>query len=370
MQKDKFDRYLREIRQLSDNTVRSRLSNCTRLEKYQGDLDAHFKRDRMNGLIEDLAYSVEDELYDRRPKHQVPIDGNLRTGAATLKRAAKLYRNFRLEGGERHRSPREKPPAALAWPDWRQPSEDDMLRLARILARHVKFLRPEIVEAVTKDNARHSEEWRSMLTGAGIEPSIYLWDGSPCAFPGVRRYAGSAEIAYFRKQKPAIAPPPHCLRLDDNDYPKHPWAFIFTGKPFPKRGPGGFQLAHLADHKLHKNRWREEFGLKGSGSPPSLFGLFTSAANAVFTPSGFLKPTDFSPRLRALLLRRAYRLYGDVCRLAPPPLVEKPRTDAEWDPDAFEWSLPEGDMERIQAFLDFRRQRIAEIAKQWRADNR
>jgi len=40
-------------------------------------------------------------------------------------------------------------------------------------------------------------DWRSRLEALGIDPAICLREGSPCAVPGVRRYAGSAEIALF-----------------------------------------------------------------------------------------------------------------------------------------------------------------------------
>ena len=368
MRKDEFARYLREVRGYDEKTVRSRLSNCARLEKYEGDLDAHFDYDRMNDLIDRLAYSTEQEQRNRPPRHKVPIRGNLRNGSATLKYAARLYRDFRAGVGDPGRradsagGKRERV-AAAAWPDWAIPSEGDMLGLARALARHARFLRPDVVAAVTEDNVRHAREWRTLLDERGVDPDIYLWDGSPCAFPGVRRYAGSDERAWFHKRATASAPPPHCLRLDDNDYPKHVWAFVFTGQPFRKHGPNRYQLAHLADHKEHNNRWREEFAAEGSGDPPRLFGLFTSAANTIFVPDDFLRPTDSSSRLRALLLRRAYRLYGGVCRFAPPPLVEKPPREAEWDPDDFEWAPPVGTVEHMPAFLEFRRERMAEIAE-------
>lgn len=375
MRKDEFARYLREVRGHAETTVRSRLANCERLEEYEGDLDDHFDYDRMDDLLDRLSYSAEEERHRRPPRHKVPIDGNLRAGSATLKQAARLYRDFRAEAGDSEAGNSDRPPqlpagsangkrkpAASGWSDWSSPSETDMLPLARTLARHVRFLRPEIVEAVTKDNARHADEWRTLLGERGIDPDIYLWDGSPCAFPGVRRYAGSDEIARFRKRATASAPPPHCLTLDDNDYPKHLWAFVFTGKYFRKRGPTGYQLAHLADHKEHNNRGLEEFGVEGAGSPPLPFGLFTSPANAAFVPAAFLRPTDFAPRVRALLLRRAYRLFGGVCRIAPPPLVEKPLAEGVWDPDDFEWAPPVGTMEHMPAFLEFRRERMAKIA--------
>lgn len=377
MRKDEFARYLREVRGHDEKTVRSRLANCARLEKYEGDLDGHFDYDRMDDLIDRLTYSTEEQRRDRPTRHKVPIGGeHVARSSATLKYAARLYRDFRAEAGDAEAGDSDRPPqlpagsangkrkpAASGWPDWSSPSETDMLPLARTLARYVRFLRPEIVEAVTKDNARHADEWRALLGERGIDPDIYLWDGSPCAFPGVRRYAGSDEIARFRKRATASAPPPHCLALDDNDYPKHLWAFVFTGKYFRKRGPTGYQLAHLADHKEHNNRRLEEFGVEGSESPPLPFGLFASPANAAFVPAAFLRPTDFAPRVRALLLRRAYRLYGGVCRIAPPPLVEKPLAEGVWDPDDFEWAPPVGTTEHLPAFLEFRRERMAGIAE-------
>ena len=417
MRKDEFARYLREVRGQGETTVRSRLSGCARVEKYEGDLDGHFDYDRMDDLLDRLSYSAEEERHRRPPRHKVPIDGNLRAGSATLKHAVRLYRDFRAGVGDpdrraeidrltysteqerrnrptRHKVPIDgdlrtgsatpkqaaarryrdfraeagdsaggEPERAAAWPDWAIPSEGDMLGLARALARHARFLRPDVVAAVTEDNARHAREWRTLLDERGVDPDIYLWDGSPCAFPGVRRYAGSDERAWFHKRATASAPPSHCLRLDDNDYPKHVWAFVFTGQPFRKHGPNRYQLAHLADHKEHNNRWREEFAAEGSGDPPRLFGLFTSAANTVFLPAVFVRPTDFSSRLRALLLRRAYRLYGGVCRFAPPPLVEKPPREAEWDPDDFEWAPPVGTLKHVPAFLEFRRGRIADLGE-------
>ena len=126
------------------------------------------------------------------------------------------------------------------------------------MAPFVRFLDPGIVDAVVEDNRRFGGEWSTSLEALGIDPAIYLWEGSPCAFPGVRRYAGSTEIAVFRKRVESSEAPPQCLSLDDNDYPKHLWSFVFTGRPFRKRGPDGYQLAHLFDHKEYGNRWRDE----------------------------------------------------------------------------------------------------------------
>ena len=58
----------------------------------------------------------------------------------------------------------------------------------------------------------------------------------------------------FRKRAKSSEAPPQCLSLDDNDYPKHLWSFVFTGRPFRKRGPAGYQLAHLGRCLCGQNR--------------------------------------------------------------------------------------------------------------------
>ena len=158
---------------------------------------------------------------------------------------------------------------------------------------------------------------------------------------------------------------------DDNDYPKQLWAFAFTGKPFRKRGPSGYQLAHVFDHKGHKNRWREELDIRlRAKEPKPLYGLFTSAANLAYVPGAFLRPTDFSPRLRSLIQRRAQQLYGNECRIVPPPLAVKPCEDQNWALDNFGWSTPVECRDNVPDFLTFRRKRLGELFEKRHADMR
>ena len=351
-------------RGLSAGTVGSRISNCRRVERHEGDLDAHYDSDELDGLLR--------RLNPGEPEHGIPIAGDVYNGTATLKNAVSLYCDFRKGGGRtvssgdnpEKRQPRQErsPRSRAQWPAWPQPTDEDLLELARAMAPFVRFLDPGIVGAVVEDNRRFGGQWCASLEALGIVPAIYLWEGSPCAFPGVRRYAGSTEIAVFRKRAKSSEAPPQCLSLDDNDYPKHLWSFVFTGKPFRKRGPTGYQLAHLFDHKEYGNRWHDELDAPPGVEEPVLpYGLFTSAANSVYAPSAFLRPTDLSPRLRSLIQRRAHQLYGDVCCLVPPPLAVKPCEDPDWAVDKFPWSAPVGGMERVADFLEFRRERIGKL---------
>ena len=300
-------------------------------------------------------------LARRRPEH---------AGSRTLLRYVEILDRYATDGkadstaAQAERAPQVRPTQRQGadWPVWPQPNDEDILELARAMAPLVRFLDPGIIYAVTEDNRRMGAGWSSRLEALGIDPAIYLWEDSPCAFPGVRRYAGSTEIAVFRQRATADEVPPQCLALDDNDYPKHLWAFAFTRKPFRKRGPDGYQLAHLFDHKEHGNRWREELDILPDAKEPVLpYGLFTSAANSAYVPSAFLRPTDFSPRLRSLIQRRALQLYGNICRVVPLPLAVKPCEDKNWSLDNFRWSTPVGGMDNVPDFLGFRRQRLGEL---------
>ena len=75
-------------------TVTSRLSNCRVVERWEGDLNEHFKRDRLNHLIARLTYSKDDEKANRPARHKIPIDGNVYNGTATYKAAVSLYKQF------------------------------------------------------------------------------------------------------------------------------------------------------------------------------------------------------------------------------------------------------------------------------------
>lgn len=95
-----FESYLRNVRGLSYNSIGSLTSNCNRLARYEGDLDAHFDKDGMVGLLARLTYSTYDQRAGLPQKHRVPINGDVRNGTATLKSAATLYMKFRMCRGD------------------------------------------------------------------------------------------------------------------------------------------------------------------------------------------------------------------------------------------------------------------------------
>ena len=350
---------------MDEATITARIANCKRVELFEGDLDKHASEDGMAGLLSRLNYSMEDQRKGLQLRHSVPIDGDLRTGSATLKSAVNLYSQFyeACPPGPPSPTSQETTPTIGAkaktlsrdWPIWPQPTESEALSLAKIVMPYVHFLNPEIVAAIVKDNELHREEWSNKLKARGINPEAYLWEHSACAFPGVRRYAGSREIALYRGQaKKDDTKFEQALRLDDNDCPKQIWSFTFRRKPFPKHGPKGYALAHLADHKMHGNRFELDFDVVEGRSQSELFGLYSCPTNAVFIPTSMIKPTDFGVQLRNLLLRRSEYLYGEHCSVLPDWLKVRPAPSDAWALKEFAWADPVGDTTGVKGFLDYR----------------
>jgi hypothetical protein len=89
-----FKAWLNEKYPDAEQTVRNRVSNCKNVEKYYGDLGDFFETDKCTAIINELTYSTSDERQNNPQKHKIPIDGDIRTGSATLKQAVKLYVNF------------------------------------------------------------------------------------------------------------------------------------------------------------------------------------------------------------------------------------------------------------------------------------
>jgi len=73
---------------------RDAISRCRRVERYEGDLDRHYSRDRMRYLIDRFEYSTEAAARRLPATHAVPITGDVREGTASLKSALKLYCAF------------------------------------------------------------------------------------------------------------------------------------------------------------------------------------------------------------------------------------------------------------------------------------
>lgn len=106
---------------MKDNSAGSRLKNCLRICKYEGDLDVHYERDRCRELMSRLKYSRDDEFRDLPTRHNVPISGDVYNGTATLRAALKQYIIFRnSQSGE--------PEAEIPTVSRRRPADPEHVR--------------------------------------------------------------------------------------------------------------------------------------------------------------------------------------------------------------------------------------------------
>lgn len=93
MQKEDFKRWL-EAQGQAPTSVASRVSVATRVEQHLGDLEALFAREGLDVVLGRFAYSAEDARAGRPNPSAVPIDGDLRTGLASIQQSLKLYHRF------------------------------------------------------------------------------------------------------------------------------------------------------------------------------------------------------------------------------------------------------------------------------------
>lgn len=102
MQTREFRRWLeneylqRSGKPLAAGTQVSRTANCSTVEQYEGDLDQHFDRDGLAGLLRKLAFTTEERDGGQRPRHRIPINGDALNGSTTYRSAIQLYRKFRV----------------------------------------------------------------------------------------------------------------------------------------------------------------------------------------------------------------------------------------------------------------------------------
>lgn len=217
MKEEAFRSWLSSERSYGTGTVNSRVSNCKTVEGCEGDLDKHFEQDRLRGLVGKLTYSKADERQNRPARHQIPINGNVYNGTATLRSAVSLYRQFRetwIEGSTivsstvnstRVRNLSASKSSKGTWPTWDQPGSADVLALAHTTMPFVRFLSPDIVRAVVEDNEKHRAGWVDALQVRGIDPIPYLWERSSAlsqvygAMPAVAKLRCTGDMRRFRR---------------------------------------------------------------------------------------------------------------------------------------------------------------------------
>lgn len=232
-------------------------------------------------------------------------------------------------------------------------------QIAAILARLVHHIHPDVVALVQERNLSERPFFVELL-GELVDLDEYLFEGSACVFPGVRRYvSGRGERKTYSHEYRAI--------IDDNTFPRHLWTFLAGGKSYngpswKATGLSDFELAHVFTHKQTELEVERRFFMSVDNAlEPS--GDFTCACNTVLLPKGTVRPTDNSVAIKAVFYQRYIDLYGET------PLRGRSgfRSDAVpvWYGD-LEWNEPELPTDwksKTARLLDYRRKRTLELVR-------
>lgn len=214
------------------------------------------------------------------------------------------------EGNVKAESSRRREKRAPVYPNL---MDDEVQRaLALALARVAHHVHPAVVAKIQRLNVEHGDELRAMLPPQ-IRVDDYLYPGSACVFPGVRRWKGTFDQKQKRERNKYS--PENGAIIDQNIFPRHLWTFLtrgcaYSASDWKKGSLDQFELAHIFSHKPgYRHLEGEVFQRFDPSVQP--WGLFTCASNTVLLPKGSAKPTDGLPRLRIVFFKRAIDLYGE-----------------------------------------------------------
>lgn len=252
----------------------------------------------------------------------------------------------------RPRNDRQRVP----WPTWEMPSDQQVKETLLEITPYIRMIDPRIVDAIVKHNDE-IQPFIDAMRDDGIRTEAYVWAGSTCLFPGIRRAVGKTDTKLLREVVPQdLRAEKQAIYIDDNSYAKEMWAYLLTNRRFANRGPTGYELAHLFHHKAESdtNTSDEIEGLENWKDPVS--GFFTSAVSCAYIPKSLARVTDLNLTARRLIQSRVIELYHDVCEPLPPGCKLK-KNSTDWRTSEFKWAPTVGYSESsdaLQALLKFR----------------
>ena len=229
--------------------------------------------------------------------------------------------------------------------------------IANILAQLAHFVHPKIVAKVQERNKKEYSRFEQLFANK-IEVGDYLFEGSACVFPGVRRFVSRRGKRFtYNSDYKAI--------IDGNRFPRHIWTYLVSGIAYS--GPtwkntelNEFELVHLFAHKETETEFERQFFAEfDAGVVPH--GNFTSAANVALLPKGTVRPTDNSTTIKGVFFKRCIDLYGES------PLSGRSRFKESLVPDWFDdlcWNdplLPDEWESKTDRLMEYRRKRLAAI---------
>ena len=299
-----------------EGTITAQLHRSGRVEKHHGDLDRHFAHDRLEGVLDLLRYSTEDQRHERPNPTRVPINGDLRANLASYRNAVVLYRRF-LDGEERSVSPappgrHEEARSAAGLGTAAAPPSPSRLNTGQPTAlppEHARTLLEFGLDGqVALEALIATSRYRTVAQAVAsltlfTHPETVAQTGGRALFPTIRGAAG----AYGTYGE---APDGRAVLLDDN-----------------KSAVDAFRWCNRLPSRCRETQINDVWA--ASRDPDA----YTALPNLCMTPAFLAKLTDTNTEVKALLAYRSWDLYGwRPAGLEPP---ERPSGYA-----ALEWGTP------------------------------
>ena len=235
-------------------------------------------------------------------------------------------------------------------------SEQEEFGIALTLAKVSHFVHPQIVEAIQRINESDADRLADIIPQK-VDGARFLYPGSACVFPGVRRFVGRLNKKELLKYVPAKR-----TIIDDNRLPRHLWTFLaagvaYSGPSWKTTGLGEFELAHIFAHKSDERKVEQNV-FEHVDETVSPDGLFTCASNVVLVPKGLAKPTDHLKSVKRAFFKRYVSLYGEEIL---PGISELKDTEIPSWYSRLEWSepvLPDGWKQNLEKLREYRFRRL------------
>ena len=229
--------------------------------------------------------------------------------------------------------------------------------IAKILAQLAHFVHPDVVVRIQERNWQDRPVFERLFMDK-IDVDNYLFEGSACVFPGVRRYISRRGTRFqYNPDEKAI--------IDGNRFPRYIWTYLVAGKGYSgptwkDTGLNEFELVHVFAHKDTEtgleSRFFDEFD--DSVIP---YGNFTSAANVALLPKGTVRPTDNSDTIKAVFFKHCVDLYGESPLAGRSGFIESRVPDWYKELQWNEPQLPTNWESVIDDLLSYRTKRLHDI---------
>ncbi|WP_052517584.1 hypothetical protein [Archangium violaceum] len=303
-----------------EGTINTQLSRVARLEAYYGELDGHYDRDHLGSLIEQMAYSVEDQRRSRPNPSKLPFVGNIRNNLASYKSAVLLYRRFRGSGTVVPSPPAPSQPSTAppllavseSWPPRQTEPKSLVPRVGPQTLVDFTLDGRSALEAVIASSQYRTVAQAIASLSLFSHPQTVHQTGGKAIFPAIRNRRRVGQIDEHEGRR---------VLLDDNQSPTE--AFLWANG-LNRRGRDT-QFNHVYDISLDAD-------------------AYTALPNICMTPAFIAKLTDTNEQVCRLLRYRSYHLYQWVPSGHIPP--ERPE-----EYEALEWAAPLPPVEDVRSML-------------------